>query len=126
MTAALQKRGSQYGDGEKISGTKESTKKMSRLLVIGGPAEGQMIEDNGPVLRYTELQPMTFEMWDSDEPPRMIDYIDHTYRKEQLAFKDDTGYPYTKWIYLHSSLNHVNGMERVKDFLLRQFMMMEL
>ena len=125
----LQKRENQ-SDDEKVSGTKTSTKKTNRLLAIGGPAEGKLLEDYGySDMQYAEIKPVAWKMWQDDviDDPQDLGYIKHIYRKHKLAFQPDQyESPHLKEIYLHSSLTIATGIERLKAFLLEQFIMMEL
>jgi hypothetical protein len=118
---------SRYGE-EKVSGTKTSTVTASRYLVIGGPAEGKLFEDLGYNLyRYPEIKPMTFTAIPGDTLPLAEpNYIEHVYRLETLGMNDEKSRPHYQKIYLHSSLTPEQGMDRLKDFLVRQFIMLEM
>jgi hypothetical protein len=99
---------------------------MSKLLAIGGPAEGEMLEDGGynDITYIEQLQ----QKWS------IADYTDestvkyHTYRKLTLQFMDgDDNLPavWRKEIYVHSSLDNNAATERLREFLVITFIKMQ-
>jgi len=126
---SLQKRENQYEE-EKVSGTRTSTKKTNKLLVIGGPAEGKMLEETEfRSMVYAQVKPVSWQLWQEDiiDDPQDLGYISHVYNVQELVFQDNKeSRPYFKKIYLHSSLTIEAGMERLKAFLVEQFIKMDL
>jgi len=128
-STSLQKRENPY-DEEKVNGTRASTKK-NKLLVIGGPAEGRLIEETPyGVMYYAEITPVIFRKYSVDilDDPDYLSkgYTEHIYYAQTLMYKEESGRIWTKRIYLHSSLDLDAGLLRLKEFLMKQFIMMEL
>lgn len=102
---------------------------MNRVLMIGGPAEGRVVHSTGKDIVVPELAPVTFKEY-TDAFDMLNDpvpsYTTHVYRIQKLAYKEQDGREYFKEVYLHSSLNPEDGFNRLKDFLLKQFILMEL
>lgn len=102
---------------------------MTNLLVIGGPAEGRMFEETSVGILYVpEMKPIKF--YEADELTidqlMLPNYIKHTYRVQKLMHEDKDGRVWTQKIYLHDSLDFDAGLHRLKEFLMKQFMMMEM
>ncbi len=92
-----------------------------RLLLIGGPSEGEMHEDLGHTLKVLVR---TAAIWrpadcmDPIGPPLSVEY----YTKRKLAFKD-LRREYIKELYVWEKMPMDAAMERLKAFLVEQFIM---
>jgi hypothetical protein len=101
---------------------------MSKLLAIGGPAEGEMLNDGGynDIIYLERLwKKWTFADY---ENPLEANFKQHTYRKLTLQFMDgDENLPavWRKEIYVHSSLDNNAATERLREFLVITFIKMQ-
>jgi hypothetical protein len=99
-----------------------------KLLALGGPAEGEMLEDNGfyNEINYAEKIPSVWKKADYEDPAEPSITV-HTYRRMTLIYSDTDKYLPAKWqksIWVHSSLTNEAATERLREFLVITFIKM--
>jgi|ERR1044072_3706024 hypothetical protein len=89
---------------------------MTKLLMIGGPRHGKLIEDLGHYIQITEPPPVQAGWIEPGTMPPTFDNYVHAYKKVSYAILDNI-----RHFYCHSSLPPDEGGKLFIDIILQVF-----
>jgi hypothetical protein len=99
---------------------------MSKLFAIGGPYSFQWVEDYGPVLKVAiprRIEAVSFKEISELESLAINPYNAYLYHKQYLGDVDTRK---SKVIYIGEDLSTDEGIHLLKEYLLKQFILMEV